>query len=234
MKPLLIISHVAHEGPGYLQTVLQHRGIPFHSVSIDHGDPLPEHMADYSGLVSMGGPMSVNDALPWIEQELQLIRQAIHSALPVLGHCLGGQLISKALGGNITRNVVPEIGWYDIEQVESLVRSDWLEELPPHFLAFHWHGETFSIPSGATLLLRNTHCAHQGFVIGNTLALQCHIEMTAPMVRDWVARAPEDFTPLRTAVQPAIDVLADLETHVSKLQSVANKIYDRWLRGIRK
>lgn len=232
MKPLLIVTHVAHEGPGYLQTVLQRRSIPFHLVTIDRGDPLPERITDYSGLVSMGGPMSVNDPLPWIEHEMRLIRAAIETSKPVLGHCLGGQLISKALGGTITRNQVPEIGWYDVEQVASPLRGDWLGDLPQYFPAFHWHGETFSIPAGATLLLRNVNCPHQAFVIGNTLALQCHIEMTAPMVRDWVTRAPEDFTPLRRAVQPAEDVLAQLEIRVSALQKIADQIYARWLRAI--
>lgn len=232
MKPMLIVTHVAHEGPGYLQTVLQRRAIPYHLVTIDRGEPLPERIADYSGLVSMGGPMSVNDPLPWIEQEMRLIRDAIKTGLPVLGHCLGGQLISKALGGKITRNPVPEIGWYDVEQIDSPVRRDWLGDLPQQFPAFHWHGETFSIPAGATLLLRNVNCAHQAFVLGNTLALQCHIEMTAPMVRDWVVRAPEDFTPPRGAVQPAEAVLAQLETRVTGLQNIAEKIYARWLRAI--
>jgi len=230
MQPILIVTHVDHEGPGYLAQVLNRNTIPHRVVSIGRGDALPKQANDFSGLVFMGGPMSVNDPLPWIEQELRLIRNAVSASIPVLGHCLGGQLISKALGGTVTRNRVREIGWFDVEQVTPA----WLTDLPTRFPVFHWHGETFSLPKGATSLLRNDNCEQQTFSIGNTLALQCHIEMTEAMVRQWVASAPEEFTHPSGAVQRPAEITRDLPARVGQLQHVADIIYAHWLRAVRK
>ena len=114
MKPLYIFRHIDCEGPGYLAEVLERKGIPWQLIAIDTDVAVPHSIDGCSGLVFMGGPMSVNDDLPWIGQELALIRAAQTAGLPVLGHCLGGQLISKALGGEITANPVREIGWHPV------------------------------------------------------------------------------------------------------------------------
>ena len=103
MEPILIFRHVACEGPGYLAEFLDRQQFPYSMICIDRNDPIPESLPDTSGLVFMGGGMSVNDDLPWIDQEMRLIRQAVDKNMPVLGHCLGGQLICKALGGQISK-----------------------------------------------------------------------------------------------------------------------------------
>ncbi len=234
MQPILIVTHVDHEGPGYFAQVLERHTLPYRIVAIGRGDALPEYPNDFSGLVFMGGPMSVNDPLPWIEQELNLIRSAVAASIPVLGHCLGGQLVSKALGGIVTRNRVTEIGWFDVEHVTSPASTAWFADLPARFPVFHWHGETFSLPKGATSLLRNGNCEQQAFAIGNTLAMQCHIEMTEAMVRQWVASAPEEFTHPSGAVQSAGEITRDLTARVAHLQRVADQVYARWLAAVRK
>ncbi len=234
MQPILIVTHVDHEGPGYLAEVLERNALPYRIVSIGQGDALPESSRGFSALVFMGGPMSVNDPLPWIEQELNLIRHATAAAIPVLGHCLGGQLISKALGGKVTRNRVREIGWFEVEQIPSPASAAWFDGLPTRFPVFHWHGETFSLPTGAMSLLRNENCEQQAFAIGNTLALQCHIEMTEAMVKQWVASAPEEFINASGAVQNAAEITRDLAPRIRKLQGVADLIYSRWLGALRK
>lgn len=234
MQPILIVTHVDHEGPGYFAQVLERNAIPFRLVSIGQGAALPERPDDFSGLVFMGGPMSVNDPLPWIERELNLIRNAVAASIPVLGHCLGGQLISKALGGSVTRNRIREIGWFDVEQTAAGASLAWFGDLPQRFPVFHWHGETFSLPSGATSLLKNVNCDQQAFAVGNTLALQCHVEMTTAMVQQWVASAPEEFSNPSGAVQSAEEITHDLATRVANLQHVADLIYARWLGLVRK
>lgn len=234
MQPILIVTHVDHEGPGYFAQVLERDAIPYRSVSIGRNDALPERANDFSGIVLMGGPMSVNDPLPWIEQELNLIRNAVSFSIPVLGHCLGGQLISKALGGIVTRNRVREIGWFDVEQVTPRTSAPWFEALPARFRVFHWHGETFSLPPGATSLLHNQNCAQQAFAIGNTLALQCHIEMTEAMVRQWIASSPEEFTQPSGAVQSPAEITQGLAMRIADLQQVADLVYARWLNTLRK
>ena len=111
MKPVAIFRHLAVEGPGYFATYLTQRDVPWRLVRIDEGEAVPGDPLQWSGLVFMGGPMSANDDLPWIGEELALIRAAVDCEVPVLGHCLGGQFMAKALGGEVTRNAVKEIGW---------------------------------------------------------------------------------------------------------------------------
>ena len=149
-----------------------------------------------------------------------------------MGHCLGGQLISKALGGVITKNPVKEIGWLPVKRVDSPLADQWLDGLPPVFDVFHWHGETFTLPSGATRILASRDCANQAFVIGKTLAFQCHVEMTAEMVRKWAQVGADEIAPVCATVQNAAAMTEELETRVKHLQSVADKFYGRWIEGL--
>lgn len=232
MKPVRIFRHITCEGPGYFADVLDHYNIPFELIRIDQGETPPSGISDVSALVFMGGPMSVNDDLPWIKQELELIRQAVGLNLPVLGHCLGGQLIAKALGGTISANPVKEIGWLPVQKIHNESSDDWLQEISEEATLFHWHGETFSIPDGATAILKSQHCAHQGFVIGNTLALQCHVEMTAPMVNEWATLYKDELANPSETVQSPEEMISGLDDKVTHLQETANKLYRRWLNPL--
>jgi len=232
IKPIRIFRHIACEGPGHFADILAHYNIPYQLVRIDKGETPPPQIDDVSGLVFMGGPMSVNDDLPWIAQEMQLIRNAVDIGLPVLGHCLGGQLISRALGGTIRANPVKELGWFIVEKTAGDAANDWLAALPQQNLMFHWHGETFSIPPGAQAILHSEHCRHQGFVIGNTLALQCHVEMTADMVKEWAERYEEELREPSATVQSRTEMTTELGRKIDELQQAADVLYRRWLRPI--
>jgi len=174
MKPILIFRHIACEGPGYLGDYLTSRDIPFQTVCVDKGEEVPDNPGVSSVQVFMGGPMSVNDSLPGLEKELKLIYAAHQENIPVLGHCLGAQLISRALGGEITLNPVPEMDWYPVTGYDNSLSIEWLRDLPEQFEVFHWHGETFSLPDGAVPLLQSAVCNNQAFILGNSLAFQCH------------------------------------------------------------
>lgn len=232
MKPIRIFRHITCEGPGYLASFLKNYNIPFELVRIDKGESPPPQIDDVSALVFMGGPMSVNDDLAWIHQELVLIQKAVAAGLPVLGHCLGGQLIAKALGGHISANPVKEIGWLPIQKIDNEQANDWLKDIQDDCLAFHWHGETFSIPDAATPILKSRHCAHQGFIIGNTLALQCHVEMTSEMVREWASLYEDELAAPSDTVQSRETITTDLENKVQQLQQTADALYRRWLQPL--
>lgn len=232
MKPLYIFRHLEHEGPGYFTEVLHRYDLPYRLIHIDQGDAVPGNLNDTSGLVFMGGDMSVNDPLPWIEEELALIRLAAGQNMPVLGHCLGGQLISKALGGKVTRNPVKEIGWHAAQRVDSPTAADWLGDLPQEMEMFHWHGETFTLPDGATRILQSRYCSNQAFVIGNMLGLQCHVEMTADMVREWARRSPEELAHASGSVQSGAQMTQNLPARTDDLREVADRLYERWLQPI--
>ena len=234
MKPVAIFRHARIEGPGYLGTFLTDQGVPWQLIRIDAGDALPQNMQAYSGMVLMGGPMSVNDALPWISPLLGLIRDADQSDIPLLGHCLGGQLISKALGAEVSRNPVKEIGWGEVQVIQGAESADWFGSATG-FEVFHWHGETFALPVGAKLLLVSSHCRHQAYALGKHLVLQCHVEMTADMVRDWCAAGMQELASEtgNAAVQSADEMQRDLPQRINKLNAVAHRIYGRWIQGLR-
>jgi GMP synthase-like glutamine amidotransferase len=227
MEPVYIFRHIACEGPGYLRAFLERHDIPYHIIAIDEGDAVPTSTAGMSGLVFMGGTMSVNDALPWINDEIELIRQAQHHALPVLGHCLGGQLIAKALGSKVYSNPVKEIGWYDVTQAG--IASPWLDELPERFEVFHWHGETFALPPDAVRLFKSKYCRNQGFVHGAMLALQFHVEMTAEMVKKWADLNRQELANTSSSVQSYESVINEADKRTARLNAVAEILYGRWL-----
>lgn len=233
MKPVLVFRHIACEGPGYLGDFLAARGIPFRTIRIDAGESVPERIDGVGGLVFMGGPMSVNDPLPWVTREIELTRQAAAEGIPVLGHCLGGQLIAKALGAEVGRNPVKEIGWHEIVSVASTTDGGIAVRLPARFEGYHWHGETFTLPTGATLLMRSAHCRHQAFIKDRALALQFHVEVTGAMVREWCAEYRAELAQCagQPAVQSAAQMTERLEERIAGLQRVAESLYDYWLNA---
>lgn len=194
---------------------------------------MPRDAREFSGLVFMGGPMSVNDRLPWIAPALELVRDAVRKDVPVLGHCLGGQLIAKAFGGEVTRNRAKEIGWGEVRVADNAVARDWFGGLA-RFEAFHWHGETFSTPPGATRVLSSGHCANQAFALGRHFGMQCHVEMTAPLVRAWVRGGAKEIAAAKKSpgVQSAKEIERHLERRLQALHRVADRIYERWSAGL--
>lgn len=233
MKPVAIFRHAAHEGPGYFAEFLDERRIPWQLIAIDSGDAVPQSAEDYAGLVFMGGPMSVNDDLPWIPEVETLIRDAAARDIPLLGHCLGGQLISKALGGTVSRNPVKEIGWGEVTVADNGIARDWFGEIKK-FPAFHWHGETFTLPQGATHLLSSEYCANQAYAIGKHLALQCHVEMTAEMIADWCAVGADEVEAARAspAVQPVSEMQRRMADELPRMRKAAVQLYTRWVSGL--
>ncbi len=232
MKPISIFRHSASEGAGYFSDFLELHNIPFRIIKLDEGEAVPNSLTETSALVFMGGPMSVNDDLDWIEPELRLIRQAIASDMPVLGHCLGGQLICKALGGYISANPVKELGWLPVHKQGNPIANDWLSGLPDSFNAFHWHGETFSIPAEATNILSSQHCPNQAFAIGNTLAMQCHVEMKPEMVTHWASLHAADIAIATDTIQSFEQLNESLNKRIATLQSHADQLYRRWLQPL--
>jgi len=234
MKPIAIFRHAPIEGPGYFATYLDRNGLSWRLVKLDEGEAVPVNPRDFSGLVFMGGPMSVNDDLPWLDPALRLVREAFDADVRVLGHCLGAQLLAKALGGVVTRNAVKEIGWGRVDVLEDGLAREWIGE--KSISVFQWHGETFSIPPGATRIASSAYCDNQGFVLGRHLGLQCHVEMTRELIAAWCrsgAREIERNLKKSPAVQPVGEIQRDLDRRLAELHRVADRIYDRWIAGLR-
>ncbi len=237
MKPVAIFQFSPGEGPGYFASFLDRLEVPWTSFKLDAGDPVPRDLARYSGFAFMGGPMSANDDLPWNQPVLELIRDAVADDLPCLGHCLGGQLMSKALGGRVTINPVKEIGWNPVFVENNPAAQDWLgPDLAQQgrLTTFQWHGETFSLPPGATRILRGDVCANQAYVVGNSLGMQCHVEMTDTMIKSWCADwQSENADPSLPSIQTPQAMMAAMAANLQKLNQLADRLYQRWVRGLK-
>ena len=235
MKSIAIFRHSPTEGPAYFATYLEQKKIPYRVIKLDAGEPVPADAAEYSGLVFMGGPMSVNDPLPWIAPVLALIRDAVARDVPVLGHCLGGQLMAKALGAPVTRNPVKEIGWGEVQVLDQPAAKQWLGADLSSFLSFHWHGETFAVPEGATRVMTSAACPNQAFVLGKHFGMQCHVEMTEELIRSWChdwAAEVEALAGRVASVQTPAEMEQGISDKVRALNAVAARIYDRWITGL--
>lgn len=234
MKPVAIFRHSPTEGPGYFAIYLERCGLPWRLFRLDAGDAVPADPSSFSGAGFMGGPMSVNDPLPWIGPALALIRRCVDADVPVIGHCLGGQLMAKALGGTVGPNEGREIGWHEIGVCENAAARRWFGATRS-FLGFHWHGETFSLPRGADHVLASAACPHQGFVLGKHLAMQCHVEMTCELVESWCLSGEDEIAAHPgPAVQTAAQMQSELAARLAAMHAIADRVYSRWVEGLRR
>ncbi len=181
---VICIQHVPFETPGYIAQWAKGRGLELRIAHIYGDEKLPP-INDNDTLVIMGGPMSVHDEkrYPWLIDEKRYIEKAIQSGNRVMGICLGAQLIAHVLGAKVYRNREKEIGWFNVATVEN--DNGIGKNLPETYMAFHWHGETFDIPSGATHIAKSDACVNQAFAIHNRIVgLQFHLEITKQGVFD--------------------------------------------------
>ncbi len=150
----------------------------------------------------------------------------------MLGHCLGGQLISRALGAKVTQNTIKEIGWHQVSVADHETAKTWFGEVS-QFNAFHWHGETFSLPAGATHLLSSQSCQNQAYSLGKHLVLQTHVEVTPEMIKDWCDEGVQELASTNShAVQSASKMQEDAALHCFFLSKVANQLYGQWIKSL--
>jgi GMP synthase-like glutamine amidotransferase len=233
MSPVAIFQFSPNVEPGYFASFLEAKGVLSTLIRIDRGESVPDDPTTFSGLCLMGGEMSANDHLPWIEKILQLIRRAVGAEIPVIGHCLGGQLLAKALGAAVIRNPETEIGWGQITVENHAISRHWLgtvEEFP----AFHWHNETFSLPEKAISLMASQFCANQAFVVGPHLGMQCHVEMTDELIHTWNQTWAAQTEVGAPSVQASSVQLDKISENLPQMRLVAQHLYERWLENVRR
>lgn len=234
MKPALILQHQTPERPAYLATWLDLNGIPHVTVNASNVN-FPISIDNYSALAVMGGSMSANDPLPSNHQAQILILQAMYRDIPVIGHCLGGQLMAKALGGAVVDSPQPEIGWQKINWIDNEYRNSWFGTNPTPVVA-HWHYQTFSIPAGGTLLASSRACPNQAFSIGKHLAMQFHIEVDLEKIGAWVGDSDPDWEEAIQkwgTVQDAEEIAGMAKKYIEHHQATANTVYSKWISGIK-
>jgi GMP synthase (glutamine-hydrolysing) len=201
--PVLVLRHEPFEHLGHFAAVLQENRVDYRYH--DLGEPLSEEQ--HSALIVMGGPMSANDALPGLRDELSLIEKALAEEKPILGICLGAQLIAKALGARVYRNAALEIGWEPVWLTEAARGDPLFRGICSPETFFHWHGETFDLPAGAEWLAYSDKCKHQAYRYGRRVyGLQFHPEVTAEMIADWCAQPVNcgDVETLPAPIDPSL------------------------------
>jgi GMP synthase-like glutamine amidotransferase len=233
MLPIAVFRFSATEGPAHFAEWLDREGLPWRLVAIDEGDPVPASAGAFSGIGMMGGPMSANDALAWIDPLSRLLRDAVARRVPVIGHCLGGQLFAQALGARVKRTAVPEIGWIDVESTDAAAQRSWFGG-HARFTPFQWHYDVFDLPAGATRVLTNAFNPNQAYVVDDLhIGFQCHIEMTRDLVLTWCRTGADEIAAPATPPRQARDeILRELPERLAALQAVADTIYARWAEGL--
>jgi GMP synthase-like glutamine amidotransferase len=191
------LQHVPFESLGSIETWLRSAGYEITNTRFFQRAALPD-VKEIDLLVVMGGPMSVNDEseLLWLVKEKQFIRHAIETGKPVLGICLGAQLIASAMGSRVYPNAAKEIGWYPIQGVAAIDKCTF--RFPPSVEVFHWHGETFDLPPGSVHLATSEGCNNQAFQLGQSvIGLQFHLEVTPQSVRQLVSHCRAELIPAK-------------------------------------
>ncbi len=177
---VLAFQHYPTEPMGYIEEVLKDLGVDYEYVKLYEGE-FPEELTEYTHLVFMGGPMGVyeEDKYPFLAREKEIIR---NTNLPVIGFCLGAQLIASAYG----KEVYPfkkELGWMEVVKVEDDIST---KGLPEKMTVFQWHGDTFDLPDNSVLLYRGYEVENQAFRVGKALGFQFHLEVTEDIVKKWI------------------------------------------------
>ena len=236
VKPVAVFRFSRTEGPGHFATFLDANRVPWRLVKLDEGERVPESSEAFSGLGFMGGPMSANDDLPWTLPVLALMHDAVAHAVPVIGHCLGGQLLSRSLGGNVGANAVKEIGWNRVEAEDTPLARAWLGGDLKDFITFQWHGETFTIPPAGERILHGSYCKNQAYVVDDRhLGMQCHVEMTPEMIASWCELGHEEIEENLSSpsVMPVERIKAEMPERLDTLNRTADRLYKRWVQNLK-
>ena len=221
-----ILQHVPFEGPAYIGQWLMARGAQISHTRLWESAALPDPAA-VDLLVVMGGPMSVNDEaeFAWLAAEKRFIAEVVALGRPVLGICLGAQLIASAHGARVFRNTEKEIGWFD---VHACTGTEDAFDFPTTTTVLHWHGETFELPPGARLLATSTACRHQAFQLGErTIGLQFHLEMTAESLRAIIDNCRAELVPARW-IQDEAAILGHAVGHFAATHALMDRLLG-WL-----
>ena len=228
MPHVTCFQHIDCEGPGSLLDILKTKEIRVEVLKPFQRDPIPAHLGD--GLIVLGGPMGVYEEkqYPWMTAELDAIRKCLDSSLPVLGICLGSQMLAHAAGGRVYKGPSQEVGWFPITMTEQGHLDPLLLGLPREFNAFHWHGDTFKLPDGAALLAGSAAYPHQIFRAGtNAYGFQCHLEVTEAMVRSWMTVYAKELTTQGGRIHPG-PIENRLSENAVALNALAEKVFTRF------
>ncbi len=237
MKRLLVFQHVAHEILGTLDPLLKRAGFRIRYVNFSRQPDLQPSLDGYDGLIILGGPTSVNDSdrLPHLSREMQLIEQAMKRDLPVLGICLGAQLIAKTLGAAVYPNREKELGWYDVAPTGDAKDDRLLGAWARSEKIFQWHGDTFDIPRTSRHLAFFSLCSNQAFRYGsNVYGFQFHLEVEERMIQRWL-RVEENRIEIASLGEKINleRIHAETALHIRRLHELSDQVFGEFIKLLR-
>ncbi|HYX84796.1 MAG TPA: type 1 glutamine amidotransferase [Gaiellales bacterium] len=229
---VLVLQHIACEPPGAFEDVLAAAGASIHRVELDEGEPLPPWQ-DFVAIVAMGGPMSVNDdaELPWLTAEKRAIAEAVRAGAPYWGSCLGVQLLAASLGARVYSGPQPEVGVLPVTLTEEGRSDPVFAGLPDEFPTLQWHGDTFDLPEGATVLASSPAYPNQAFRVGDAAyGVQFHVEVTEAMAREWAQVPAYAEYADRVLGDGGIDrLMSDFDASRERMLDVGRRMFERWV-----
>lgn len=233
MRKLLVLQHVAHEILGTLNPLFKDAGFRMRYVNFGRRPDARPTMAGYGGLVVLGGPMSANDTEghPHLVTELRLIEEALAKGVPILGICLGAQLLARVLGAQVRPSPEKEIGWYEVQLTPEGTRDRLLRHIGNSARIFQWHGETFDIPAGAVHLATSTGCPNQAFRYGDrAYGLQFHLEVDQPMIERWlnVPAMREEIAALNGRIDPEA-IRRETEERIGSTIELSRRVFSEFV-----
>ena len=235
MKPVLVIRNVSYETEGMLEPLLREQGLELDIVDFQQDPAADPRLEGYAGVVVMGGPMGANDTqrFPHLQKVERLCADAMERSVPLVGVCLGAQIMAKTLGSEVRANPVREVGWYDLTTTGAASRDPLFSGLDAQEVVLQWHGDTFDLPGEATLLASSPDCPNQAFRYGeNAYAIQFHLEILQPMIEEWVQRdAARGWLSAQGRISAA-RILADTRAHMARSMELGRQVYSRFARLI--
>lgn len=233
MAKILVFQHVAHEILGTLDPLLRNAGFRIKYVNFERYPDAEPSLEGYEGLIVLGGPMSVDETrdYPFLETEIRLIKDAMQRGFPILGICLGSQLLAKALGAKVKKNPEKEIGWYDVSPTLEGASDPLISGFSGLERIFQWHGDTFELPEGAVRLASSPLCSNQAFRLGeNIYGFQFHLEVDEPMIERWlsVPANKEEIEALKGKIDPNV-IMQDTPEYIERLKELSDTTFGGFL-----
>ncbi len=228
-----VLQHIHCETPGIISECLQTAGFFTHSIRTFGGGKIPPSMNGAEGLIVMGGPMSVYDhkQFPFLLEEQRLIEAALKDEKPVLGVCLGSQLLAATLGAEVKSGARKEIGWHPITLTQAAAGDALWKDLPQQFTAYHWHGDVFELPHEAVSLASSGLAPCQGFRSGaNAYGFLFHMEVTEKIIQAMVEEFSGELEEENIAAQ---SIIGKIGSFLPALQSIGSRVFQRWVKSLK-